>query len=180
MTLLHIIAQLLLGWLIADLLSGFFHWLEDRVLWSDMPLLGRFVVEPNRLHHENPSAFVSSSLIERNWTAWTLAAVLSLAWFAIAGPSWIWLGALAGGLVATEIHVRAHRPIVKGSLFSALQEVGIIQSARQHGAHHGGAMDRRYCVLTDWLNPLLDWARLWAGLEWIMSRLGLEPNRGTK
>ena len=35
-------------------------------------------------------------------------------------------------------------------------------------------------VATDWLNPLLDRARLWARLESGLDAIGLTPNRGTK
>ena len=47
-------AQLIVGWLIADLVGGFVHWIEDRVLTERVPLLGRHVVAPNRRHHAEP------------------------------------------------------------------------------------------------------------------------------
>lgn len=173
-----IAAQLLLGWLVADFLSGFFHWIEDRILWVGMPLLGKAIVAPNRLHHVDPDAFLSQSLIARNGTTWAAVAPIALLWLWAAGFGWIWLGALAGGIAVTEIHVRAHRGVPRASFYRAAQDIGIVQSAPHHWGHHAGAMDSRYCVLTGWLNPLLDRARLWARLESALEAIGFVPNRG--
>lgn len=174
-----IAAQLLLGWLIADFLSGFVHWLEDRILWVGMPLISKSVVEPNRLHHVDPEAFLSQSLLARNSTTWAAVAAVALLWLGLAGFSWIFFGALLGGLAVSEVHVRAHRRVPRASLYRALTDIGIIQSTTHHWGHHAGAMDSRYCVLTDWLNPLLDRARLWARLESGLEAIGFAPNRGT-
>lgn len=174
-----IAAQLLLGWLIADLLSGLVHWLEDRVLWVGMPLLSRSVVEPNRLHHREPDAFLAQSLLARNSTTWAAVAAIALAWHMIASFSWVWIGALAGGLAVTEVHVRAHRTSGLRGYYRALQEIGIVQSAAHHWQHHRYPMDRRYCVLTNWLNPLLDRAGIWTRLESALEAIGFTPNRGT-
>ncbi|PAL25491.1 fatty acid desaturase CarF family protein [Sphingopyxis sp. GW247-27LB] len=173
-----IAAQLLLGWLIADLLSGFFHWLEDRVLWIGMPLISRAIVEPNRLHHRDPDAFLAQSLFARNSTTWTAVAAIALLWLWLAGFGWVWLGALAGGLAVTEVHVRAHRRVPRSSIYRALMDIGIVQSTPHHWGHHTAAMDGRYCVLTGWLNPILDRARLWTRLERALEAIGFTPNRG--
>lgn len=171
----EILLQLLLGWLLADLLTGLAHWIEDRVLWSTMPLLGRWIVIPNRLHHADPMAFLSSSAWARNNTTWAATAAVALPWLLLGGFSYVWLGALAGGLAATEIHVRAHRNAGAGP-WAVLQEIGIVQSTGQHARHHRGAMDSRYCVLTDWLNPILDTAGVWVRLEAALGLIGLKPN----
>lgn len=179
MDIYSIAAQLLLGWLVADFLSGLFHWIEDRILWVGMPLISRAVVEPNRLHHVDPDAFLSQSLFARNSTTWTAVAAIALLWLWVAGFGWIWLGALAGGLAVTEIHVRAHERRTLLGYYRALQEIGIVQSAAHHWQHHRYPMERRYCVLTNWLNPLLDRARVWARLESALEAIGFTPNRGT-
>ena len=171
--------QLLAGWLIADLLSGVVHWLEDRVLCVGLPVLGRHVVAPNRLHHLDPAAFLRQSVWSRNSTTWLTTLAIAAAWLWTAGFSFIWLAALVGGLVVTEVHVRAHRP-TGSEMWATLQEIGVLQSRRQHWQHHRGAMDRRYCVLTGWLNPILDVLRVWERLEAALTTIGLQPNRGTK
>lgn len=178
-----IILQLLLGWLVADFLSGVLHWLEDRILWTTIPAIGRHVVEPNRLHHSDPMAFARASVLSRNSTTWIPVAAIAALWFWLGGFSFVWLGALLGGLVVTEVHVLAHRGIPRGrfsAVIGTLQDIGIIQSPIGHWDHHRGDMDRAYCVLTDWLNPIFDRLKVWRRLEALLLAIGLEPNRGTK
>jgi Lipid desaturase domain len=172
--------QLLLGWLIADLISGFLHWLEDRVLWVGMPLISKSVVEPNRLHHDKPYAFLSGSFLSRNGTTWMAIGIVAAAWFVLFGFSYIWLGAICGGLVVSEVHALAHRYKNYPAIFKVLQEIGLIQSSAHHSGHHRRDHDQRYCILTNWINPWLDWIGVWSAMEWILTTIGLEPNRGTK
>ena len=54
-----------------------------------------------------------------------------------------------------------------------LQEIGLLQSPVHHAGHHRPPSDRRYCVLTDWLNPVLDAVGIWALLERGLRRVGL-------
>jgi ubiquitin-conjugating enzyme E2 variant len=84
-----------------------------------------------------------------------------------------------GGLVVNEIHRLAHRPALAGPLIKTLQEIGVIQSPRHHCGHHREPTDTRYCILTDWLNPILDRLRFWSALEHLLEWLNFEPNRGS-
>ncbi len=162
------IAKLLLGWLLADLIGGFLHWIEDRVLREDMPILGRTVVAPNRLHHRQPMAFATGSFLERNGTTWIAAAMASAIWLILFGASAVWVGATIGGMVTSMVHYLTHVPPRQGHPLRVLQDIG---SVAQHAQHHRAPADRRYCVLTNWLNPLLDAARVWHRLEALARRL---------
>lgn len=177
---IEIVSALLFGWLIADFLSGLLHWLEDRVLWVGMPLLSAAIVEPNRLHHRAPLAFLDSRFVDRNWTSWVAALPIALAWLVVFGFSAELLGALCGALVANEVHALAHRPRNVPRWVRALQWTGLIQSPEYHRLHHLADRDRAYCVLTNWLNPWLDLIGFWGALERLLTIVGLEPNRGTK
>lgn len=171
LTLFDIIGQLLIGWLIADLLGGIAHWIEDRVLVESSDWVGRMIVAPNRRHHRDPLAFLSGGWFVRNSSGWAVSLVVGLVWLLLFGPSILWAAALAGGLVSTEVHRRAHLPAT--GLVRVLQQIGIIQSAAHHAGHHRAPGDRRYCVLTDWLNPILDTAGVWADLETFLRRIGV-------
>lgn len=60
---------------------------------------------------------------------------------------------------------------------SALQEVGLIISRRNHGQHHSSPFDGNYCILTGMCNGLLDDSGFFRRLETIVYRLtGAEPN----
>lgn len=173
------LAKLLMGWLIADFISGLLHWIEDRLLWVGMPLLSEAIVEPNRLHHSDPMAFVASGFWERNWTTWAVAVPIAALWLWWFDFSLILLGAFLAGLVVNEVHALAHRGNLPAPL-RVLQQVGLIQSPTHHNGHHRGDHDRRYCILTDYCNPLLDTIGFWSGLEWMLTAIRLEPNRGTR
>ena len=81
--------------LIADFITGFFHWFEDTYITLDWPTLGETVGEDNITHHVKP-------------------------------------------------HIVC------------------------------------YCVLTNWLNPILDATRFWRGLEFIIHHvLRVKVKRGT-
>src|SRR3546814_13382665 len=103
-------AQLVTGWLVADFLSGIIHWIEDRVLWVGMPLISKSVVEPNRLHHRDPDAFLAQSIVARHSTAWAAVAAIALPWLVIASLSWFWFGAPAARLAVPRFHCRPHPP----------------------------------------------------------------------
>lgn len=177
---LLIIMKLLLGWLIADLCGGLLHWIEDRVLRDDDTWLGRHVVAPNRRHHVDPVAFTRDGFLSRNGTTWAAVGIIGLFWLVAFGPSTILLGALLGGAVTSMVHYLTHVPPPLGHPLRVLQEIGIIQSVAQHAQHHRAPGDRRYCVLTDWLNPLLDGIGLWTALERILVRAGvvIDPAAG--
>ena len=175
---LDLLLQLLAGWLLADFLSGLFHWIEDRLLFARDTWIGRLIVLPNRLHHREPAAFLAGSFVDRNWTTWILMVPAAALWLFIAGPSFILLGALCGGLLVNEVHRLAHRSPERGSWLRVLQEVGLVQSAAHHAGHHR-TEDRRYCILTDWLNPVLDKIGVWHGLERLLVALRVPVSLGT-
>jgi hypothetical protein len=173
------IGQALLGWLIADLFSGVFHWWEDRVGNEAMPIIGPQIVVPNRLHHTDPLAFTYGSVARRNKPLWAMVALISGLWLWATGPTVMWATATVGGLVVNEVHRLAHRPLLAGPVSRLFQEIGLFQSPKHHAGHHRAPSDTRYCILTDWLNPVLDRLRIWEGLEACLGGVGLEPNRGT-
>lgn len=166
-----LIVQLVIGYLLADLLAGFWHWIEDRYFREEWPLIGKYIAKPNTLHHAQPAAFLNQGYWSRNWTTIAPAAV------ALAIALWcqaqLWLiAALAFVSQANEIHAWAHRR-VQSRVIRGLQEFGILQSARHHSVHHRSPFDVRYCVMSDWLNPILDTIRFWSLLEWCLARVGI-------
>jgi hypothetical protein len=176
-----IVGQLVIGWLLADFLAGLFHWWEDRVGRVDMPLIGPWVIVPNRLHHRDAMAFLRKSFLPRNWTAAPPVALISGLWFLLLGPGVIWASATLGGFLAVEVHYQAHLPSTTNWrvrwILRPLWDIGLVQSPAHHNHHHRWE-DRAYCPLTGWLNPILDAAGFWRGLEVVLAGVGLEPNRG--
>lgn len=165
MIVLAILLQALAGMLLADFLTGLFHWLEDRYGCENWPVLGRLVIAPNRLHHEQPLVFTRSGFVARNWTCAVAAGLIALPLLLAFGPS-VWLAvAFVCGALANEWHFWAHCPDRAPTIAHVLRMVGLSQSRRHHARHHAAPNDSRYCVLTCWLNPWLDRIGLWFALE---------------
>lgn len=163
---------LAVAWLAADLMSGIFHWWEDRYGDPDWPVLGTYVVRPNIRHHRSPSELCEAGYWERNWTTILPAATLSAACYLAGLPT----AALAFAIVtqANEIHSWAHqrcsRPI------RGLQLLGVLCSPEQHAAHHRQPFDRNYCTMTDLINPVLTAADAWRIAERCIEALsGIRP-----
>jgi ubiquitin-conjugating enzyme E2 variant len=157
--------ELAAGWLAADFVSGLVHWAEDTFGTESTPILGRWVVAPNVRHHLDPTAFVRKSWIASNWDlAAAAAAFLGVALLSGSlGPGAV-LFALAGAN-ANQIHKWCHAPATAPRFVRALWRAGILQSPRQHAVHHARAKNEAYCVVSPFLNPILDRLRFWRALE---------------
>lgn len=157
---------------IADLITGFFHWFEDRFGKPTHRFIGRAVIVPNLIHHFHPR-----HMTRHTW--WQSADVLVLIAGTVALISWP-LGLMSWQLGftlllmanANEVHKWAHRTKKEnGRLISFLQNARLVQTPRHHNKHHQKAKDNHYCSLTNFLNPILDKLAFWRGLEkmiWIL------------
>lgn len=177
MLVLEFVAVLLL----ADFVSGLVHWIEDS-FWSETtPLLGRWLVQPNLLHHRDGRAFLAKSWWQSSWDL-LLAGVAVLAGaFALGLLTWHVVLFVALVANANQFHKWSHMEALGArvapgtarapALVRALQRTGILQSARHHSIHHRGAKNTHYCVITGFVDPVLDRIGFWRGLE----RLVLSP-----
>jgi len=172
------------GLLAADFVSGFGHWLFDRYLTEDAPILGPLAVRPFREHHADPQELVRHGFIELNGD--TALAMLPFLGVALAlpepaaGRAWLALHtalvAMVTFLVLTNsLHRLAHAPAVP-RVVAALQRAGLLLSPERHARHHAGGHDRAYCITLGWWNPLLDRAGLFPALERGLARIGLPPD----
>lgn len=164
------VGQALIGWLIADLLSGAFHWWHDRLTSTRWPVIGQWLVEPARLHHREPLAFLNGTFAYRHGSTYALALAGGAVWLALLGPSITLAAAVIGAALTTQVHEWTHHPSAAGPMVRVLQETGLIQSPKHHAGHHRPPQLQRYCALTDWLNPVLDALRVWERLERLIGR----------
>lgn len=161
-----IAAEIVATILIADFASGFFHWLEDAYGRENWPITGRLITKPNILHHHDPRYFTRHGWFRSSWLLLFMSAMILLTAWLCGLLTWhVWLFA-ALGANANQIHKWAHRsPAENGWLISFLQRVRLVQTPRHHASHHTNPKNSHYCVLTDFLNPILDRMRLWERLE---------------
>jgi ubiquitin-conjugating enzyme E2 variant len=173
---LETIGYLLICWLAADFMSGFWHWLEDRYFDTEWPIIGQYIAKPNQLHHAQPIEFTRGSYWHRNYTAILPAVTVG----GIAAWCECWSMAIVCGMVsqANEIHAWAHQRC--NSLIRVFQETGIIQSPVHHGQHHHDPFEIKYCVMTDWLNPFLDALGFWRASEKVLATVGIPVRNASR
>jgi ubiquitin-conjugating enzyme E2 variant len=80
---------------------------------------------------------------------------------------------------SNEFHAWAHG-VSGNSATDFLQEMGIFQSPDHHNRHHVKPFEKRFCVITNYCNPILDRIKFWRLLEWLLSTFGIHPARCTE
>ncbi len=158
-------------WLAVDWISGCVHWCEDSYGRPSAPVVGQRITKPNLRHHFRPRAFVSNSWYSSSeLLLFSCLGVLLVAWLLGRMSPMVVLAAVLGAN-ANQAHKWSHRSVIEnGPAITALQRVRLIQSPTHHNRHHLDRKDSHYCVLTDFLNPLLDRCRFWRGLESVFAR----------
>ena len=167
--------------LLADFVTGIVHFWMDQYGREDMPFVGKHVIEINILHHSKPRNMVKRGYFSLTYTSWILGLMIGLAAYLMGGLGWqvVFIILYAGN--ANQIHKWAHQsPKETGPIIHFLQKIRLIQSRRHHRMHHHAPYDRNYCILTDWLNPLLHYIRFWEGVVWVFRQWGIPPVAGTK
>ena len=178
----------LVGWVLADLVSGVVHWWADRIASEDTPLFGPTFVRPFREHHEDPLGICRNDWVETNGnTCIVMLPFLLAACFWLPGqplggaPLFISSAfvslALWSGLT-NQIHRWAHEPRAP-RVVRMLQGSGLLLSSGHHARHHTPPFARHYCITSGWLNPLLDSLGVFPALEGLLVRplRGASPRR---
>ncbi len=165
---------IVVSWVAADFVSGVIHWAEDRYAREGWPVIGPLIAIPNIVHHNKPQAFLEGSYWHRNYTTIVpaFAAMLLCLCFAATRDWWLTLLFLSQ---ANEIHAWAHQQGKLNPVITILQDMGVLQSPRQHAEHHRSPHMVCYCVMSNWLNPALDAIQFWDGIEYVLRIFGAQP-----
>jgi hypothetical protein len=170
------------GIIFADFLSGILHWFADTWFDETMPILGRRLLRPFRVHHVNPDDFLRRNFIDTNGDVAMVCDLVMLSMLAIplksqAGTWWdvLLLAAITAALPTNQVHQWAHsrRP---PRLVGWLQQRGIVLSQQAHKRHHQTPYDDFYCIANGWLNRPLSAIHFFRLLETLITALtGLRP-----
>jgi plasmanylethanolamine desaturase len=161
---------------IIDFLTGLFHFIIDQYLTAHTPIIGRLVVETNNVHHRHPREILKHSYLKLTYMSWLAGVFIILGLKSLGYFSWAFTAVIVYGAHANVIHLWAHRTRREnGPLISFLQDSRLIQSRRHHGWHHRAPFDTHYCILTNFLNPVLSKIRFWEGLMFVLAKGGLHP-----
>ncbi len=161
--------------LLADLVSGLVHWAEDtyaRFKPQRKVRLINVIARDNDMHHRRPRDFLKRNWWQSSWDLALLGAMILAAAAAFGHLSAALLLFVVLSVNANQMHKWAHRnPRENPRLVTWLQRAHLLQSPRHHGKHHGGSKDSHYCVVTNFLNPLLEEVSFWRRLERAVERL---------
>jgi hypothetical protein len=177
MTAMPWIVECTLALLAADFVSGLVHWSEDTFGTESTPVFGRWIVAPNVHHHRDAVAFVSKGWLASSWDLALAGLIIAVGAFFAGhlGPGVV-LFAVAGAN-ANEIHKWNHAPSRAPLVARALWAIGILQRPSEHARHHAREKNTAYCVLTPFVNPVLDGLLFWRALELVVVPFFGAPRR---
>ncbi|MGD9855600.1 MAG: fatty acid desaturase CarF family protein [Planctomycetaceae bacterium] len=176
------LAVLLLGMLAADFVSGLVHWTADTWFEETMPVLGRRLLRPFRVHHVNPDDFLRRGFLTVNgdvsliclpFLAAVFALPLETVWGRLLGVFVVSFAAV--GLPTNQVHQWAHMP-APPRWVRWLQRRRIILSREDHWQHHHPPYAQFYCIATGWLNRPLSRIDFFRRAERVVSAwTGMQP-----
>jgi ubiquitin-conjugating enzyme E2 variant len=173
---------LLAGVVAADFGSGLVHWAADTWGRADMPVIGRRVLVPFRIHHLNPDDFIRRGFLDTNGDVAALTVPVLLVIVAMPlTAGWHQVVAVFGlaccgmGAMTNQIHQWAHVPSPP-RFVRLCQACGLLLRPGAHATHHGRPFDAHYCITTGWCNRPLEAVAFYRALEAVITRLtGVRP-----
>lgn len=159
-----LVCGVLAGFIMADFISGFVHWLGDTWGSTDMPILGKALIRPFREHHVDEKAMTRHDYIETNGANCLLAVPVAAGALLIPLTIEGWVGVGLFGLVSigsmifwvmmtNQIHKWSHLDADKTpKILKALQKVHLILPPEHHRIHHTPPFDTYYSITTGWWN----------------------------
>ncbi len=183
-------AGVLGGYVFADFVSGFVHWMADTWGSADMPVLGKSLVRPFREHHVDQKAMTHHDYIETNGANCLVslpvaAGVLFIplnveGWVSFSLFSFVAIGSMVFFVMWTnQIHKWSHlSPEQTPALLRVLQKLHLVLPPGHHQLHHTSPYNTYYCITTGWLNWPLAKINFYRHSERIVTGLfGLIPRR---
>jgi len=172
----------MLGFVLADFVSGLVHWLADTWGSPDLPVIGQALIRPFREHHVDQKEITRHDFIETNGNN----CFISIA------------PAVGGALVPLDdaLNVFAATAIFSVTLWvlftnqfhkwahlddpprwvALLQRMSLVLPRDHHAVHHSAPYAKYYCITVGWLNEPLHRLRFFQTLERIVTVItGLVP-----
>jgi len=176
--------QIIFGLLLADILTGVFHWIEDTYIDYCCKIPGlQNIARDNELHHYFPRALLQKSYFVNVKDNLIIAFVLFFLFYlffkkTIVRYPYLFIPMFLFGSVASLFHRFSHeRECESIFIIYKLQSIGILVSHDHHKLHHTTETDGKYCAIFQITNYILDSIHFWRFLEKIVGLFGLKPSR---
>ncbi len=175
---MNILIQIILGLIAADILTGMFHWIEDRYFsYNSSNWIIRMIARDNHMHHYFPRATLASSYAETCMIPIIIVTIIMLLFIAMF-PNlfyeyfYFFITLYIGASVANLFHYWSHqRKCETIPIIGFLQESGLLCNHSYHSIHHINSTEK-YCVIFRFNNYLLDSINFWSWLEYIVEIIG--------
>ena len=181
---IKIFIQIIIGFFIADLLTGTFHWFEDNYFHYclDYPIINK-ISKANELHHFFPRDITHYTYIEN--MSYTLpATVILILFILLIRPSFVlnhpfmFISFFIFSSSSNIIHRFSHeRNCERHPIVSYLQKQKVLVSSDEHKKHHDEP-NCNFCVISPFSNYILERIHFWRSLEFIIDKMfGIVPHR---
>jgi len=179
-----VLSAVLLGYLQADFVSGFVHWMADTWGSSTMPAIGKAFVRPFREHHVDEKAITRHDFIETNGNNCLISIPVAIMCVAMPHTSstWVFLAASLGSMIfwvmaTNQFHKWSHLDNPP-AVIAFFQRVHLILPPAHHQIHHTAPYNKYYCITVGWLNKPLMMIAFFPTLERIVTwATGLLPRQ---
>lgn len=178
--------QIILGYILADLFTAFAHWIEDTYIDynSKIPFI-KIIAKDNEFHHYFPRGIVGNTYFENIKIPLIIIMPIFIFIYFYNSKTLLDYPYLYGTLfflliISNIIHRWCHmRDCELPKIVILLQKIRILGSrSTHHSAHHSIDSSQHYCVISSYLNPILEKINFWRILENIIYiSTGIQPNR---
>jgi ubiquitin-conjugating enzyme E2 variant len=176
------LSALMLGFVLADFVSGVVHWLADTWGTPEWPIIGKALIRPFREHHVDAKEITRHDFVETNGNNCFISIPTAAGAALLPHQDAVWLFAATtmfsvclAILGTNQFHKWAHMdeppPVVRW-----LQRANLILPIEHHAVHHAPPYAKYYCITVGWLNEALFRLRFFQTLEKVITRVtGLIP-----
>ncbi len=181
---MNIYLEIIIGFIIADIITGTFHWFEDTYLsyCINIPILSS-ISKDNELHHYFPRSILAYSNMESATYSLPASIIFILIMYLLYPKflfkyKYIFISFFIFSSIANILHKYSHmRDCEKNIILKIIQNTGILCSHDHHEIHHLNGLEK-YCVISEYNNYILDNINFWRYLEYIIFIFtGIKPDR---
>eukprot|EP00871_Galdieria_phlegrea_P002445 jgi/Galph1/3200/GphlegSOOS_G1870.1 len=167
-----------MGYVLADLASGVYHWILDNYGDIDTPIIGKQCVAFQG-HHKSPWTITWRTFCNLVAPSCIVCLPFAVTCIFLDISPFLKLFLSSFGLfvvLAQLFHQWAHQN-KHPAFVSFLQEKGLILSVKEHGRHHTPPFNKKYCIVSGLCNSFLDKYDIFGSLErWLFVSWHLTPN----